>query len=58
MKITIAPSTPRDAHQYPTVTIETPCDALTIEEFAELCQQAALAFGYHPDNVNDHFITE
>ena len=55
MRITVTPTEPAGRYPHSTVTIERPGDDLMIEEFAVLCKHAALAFGYHPESVEDHF---
>lgn len=55
MRITLEPSI-KDIGYY-TVTVSLPEDGLHISEAVELCKQALLAWGYHPDNI-DEFIND
>ena len=51
MKIILQPTSNENQHS---VTLETPHDDINIEEAIELVKGALVAWGYHPDIVNEY----
>jgi hypothetical protein len=56
MKITISPTenqNKEDDFKYTTVEISLPYDDVSITEALEMVRGALLAWGFHPDSVNE-----
>ena len=56
MKITISPTenqNKEDYFKYTTVEISLPYDDVSITEALEMVRGALLAWGFHPDSVNE-----
>lgn len=62
MKLTLEPTVDQeqyhDCELYHTIVIIHPADDLTIEEVGGLMRNALLAWGYHPENVDELFRIE
>jgi len=57
MKITLEPTHNqlKETYPYPKVTIDSPRDDLDIEEAMSLVEKALVAWGFHPDTVQDYY---
>lgn len=57
MKVTIEPTQDQtgETHPFPKVAIDSPHDDLDIEEAMSLVERALVAWGFHPDTVQDYY---
>ena len=60
MKITIEPTQDqsKEKHAFDTITIESLHDDLHIDEAMSLVERALVAWGFHPDTVQDYYKDE